>query len=79
MLSSSLFYVQPWLDMKGVNSSLVVVARSESSEVAVTVRGVAEELWDRRSEFNALIGRVPTNKSPPYWKKINPVINIRGV
>ena len=52
VLSSSLFYVQPWLDMKGVNSSLVVVARSESSEVAVTVRGVAEELWDRRSEFN---------------------------
>jgi microcystin degradation protein MlrC len=52
VLSSSLFYVQPWLDMKGVNSSLVVVTRSESSEVIATLRGVAEELWDRRNEFN---------------------------
>jgi microcystin degradation protein MlrC len=52
VLSSSLFYVQPWLDMKGVNSSLLVVARSESEEVAATLRDVAEELWDRRGEFN---------------------------
>jgi microcystin degradation protein MlrC len=52
VLSSSLFYVQPWLDMKGVNSSLVVVSRSESKEVAATLRSVAEELWARRSEFN---------------------------
>jgi microcystin degradation protein MlrC len=52
VLSSSLFYVQPWLDMKGVNSSLVVVSRSESKEVAATLRNVAEELWVRRNEFN---------------------------
>jgi microcystin degradation protein MlrC len=52
VLSSSLFYVQPWLDMKGVHSSLVVVSRSESKEVAATLRTVAEELWVRRSEFN---------------------------
>jgi microcystin degradation protein MlrC len=44
--------VQPWLDMKGVNSSLVVVSRSESKEVAAPLRNVAEELWVRRNEFN---------------------------
>ncbi len=48
VLSSSLFYVQPWLDIKDVNSSLVVVTRSESAEVPVILRTIADELWSRR-------------------------------
>jgi microcystin degradation protein MlrC len=52
VLSSSLFYVQPWLDMKEVKSSLVVVTRSVSLGVAAVMRDVAQELWNRRGEFN---------------------------
>ena len=51
VMSSSLFYVQPWLDMEEVGSSLVVVARSASPEIASTLSSIAEELWARRSEF----------------------------
>jgi microcystin degradation protein MlrC len=52
VLSSSLFYVQPWLDMKGVNSSLVVVTRDENPQVKAIVSDIAQELWDRREEFH---------------------------
>ena len=72
VLSSSLFYVQPWLDMKAVNSSLVVVSRSASKEVAATLRNVAEELWARRGELNVdwtspddLVAAVLKEKSRP--------------
>jgi microcystin degradation protein MlrC len=52
VLSSSLFYVQPWLDMEEVHSSLVVVARAASPEIASAMTSIAEELWDRRSDFH---------------------------
>jgi microcystin degradation protein MlrC len=52
VMSSSLFYVQPWLDMEDVNSSLVVVARAACPEIPSTMSSIAAELWDRRSEFH---------------------------
>jgi microcystin degradation protein MlrC len=51
-LSSSLFYVQPWLDIKQVKSGLVAVARSESEEIPAVLRDIASELWERRGELN---------------------------
>jgi microcystin degradation protein MlrC len=72
ILCSSFFCVQPWLDMKEVSSSLVVVARSENAEVPATLRNIAGELWDRRSEFQVewispdnLVPQVLAEKSRP--------------
>jgi microcystin degradation protein MlrC len=52
IMSSSLFYVQPWLDIEHVQSSLVVVARAPSPEIASTMMSLAKELWDRRADFH---------------------------
>jgi microcystin degradation protein MlrC len=52
VLSSSLFYVQPWLDMPGVNSCLLVVARSQNAGIDTTLQSIAQDLWDRRAEFH---------------------------
>jgi microcystin degradation protein MlrC len=72
VLCSSLFYVQPWLDMEGVGSSLVVVTRSESAEVSGVLHSVADELWNRRNEFHVdwvapdmLVPEVLRDKSRP--------------
>lgn len=72
VLCSSFFCVQPWLDMKEVSSSLVVVARSENACVPATLRSFAEELWNRRSEFHVewiapdnLVPQVLAEKSRP--------------
>jgi len=72
VLSSSFFCVQPWLDMKEVSSSLVVVARSENADVPATLRDIAGELWNRRSEFHVdwiapdqLVPQVRAEKSRP--------------
>ena len=51
VVSSSLFYVQPWLDMPGVNSGLLAVARSENAAIETTLQSIAQEWWDRRAEF----------------------------
>ena len=51
-LSSSFFCVQPWLDMKAVHSSLVVVSRSENARVESTLRDIANDLWQHRSDFH---------------------------
>ena len=71
-LSSSLFYVQPWLDMEGVNSSLVAVTRSESAKTAAILGDIANELWSRRGEFGVawtspddLVAEVLREKSRP--------------
>ena len=72
VLSSSFFCVQPWLDMKEVSSSLVVVARSENAGIPATLRNIAQELWNRRSEFQVewiapgnLVPEVLAEKSRP--------------
>jgi microcystin degradation protein MlrC len=72
VLSSSFFCVQPWLDMKDVNSSLVVVTRRENGGVPATLRNIAEELWNRRGEFHVewiapghLVPEVLAEKSRP--------------
>ena len=72
VLSSSFFCVQPWLDLKDLSSSLVVVARSESPAIPETLRGIASELWNRRREFDTnwtapedLISQIDAEKSRP--------------
>ena len=72
VLSSSLFYVQPWLDIEHVSSSLVVVTRSESAEVPAILRTIADELWSRKGEFRVewtapqdLTAKVLDEKSRP--------------
>ena len=50
-LASSFFCVQPWLDVTGVASSLVVVADAEEPKIPAGMLEIAQELWDRRNEF----------------------------
>lgn len=52
VLSSSFFCVQPWLDRKGVASSIVVVASNDSEKIPAAMRSIASELWDRKEEFH---------------------------
>lgn len=72
VLSSSFFCVQPWLDVETVNSSLVVVARTESAEVPAILQSIGAELWNRRNEFHVdwvaredLVSRVLAEDSRP--------------
>jgi microcystin degradation protein MlrC len=72
ILSSSFFCVQPWLDVETVNSSLVVVARTESAKVPATLQSIGAELWNRRNEFHVdwiapedLVSRVLAEDSRP--------------
>ncbi|HLI34892.1 MAG TPA: M81 family metallopeptidase [Terriglobia bacterium] len=51
VLSASFFCVQPWLDVRDVSSSLVVIARSADDEIPLRMRKIAGELWNRRDEF----------------------------
>jgi microcystin degradation protein MlrC len=72
VLSSSFFCVQPWLDLSTLNSSLVVVARSESPAIPQILGSIAEGLWNRRSELDAewtapedLVSEIVAEKSRP--------------
>jgi microcystin degradation protein MlrC len=51
VLSTSFFCVQPWLDMDGVASSLVVVASRPDAEIPSTMRKIGQYLWDHRNEL----------------------------
>ncbi len=51
VLSSSLFYVQPWLDLEKVHGCLLVVAKCKSDSIPSALSRIAQELWDRRTEF----------------------------
>lgn len=74
VLSSSLFYVQPWLDIKDVNSSLVVVARSDSAEVPNILRTIADELWSRKEEFHVEWTTPADLPAKVFKQKTRPVI-----
>jgi microcystin degradation protein MlrC len=50
-LAASFFCVQPWLDVKEVASSLVVVSRSSDEQIPLRIQGIAQKLWRRRGEF----------------------------
>ena len=49
--SSSFFCVQPWLDIRELSSCFVVVARSPDTRIPDRMQSLAQELWDRRTEF----------------------------
>lgn len=72
VLSSSLFYVQPWLDLEKVQSCLVVVAKGESDLIPAALCRIAQGLWDRRAEFvvkwtapDRLVAAVVREKATP--------------
>jgi len=51
-LGSSFFCVQPWLDVDGVASSLLVVTPAADPAVPPKMQVIAQMLWDRRAEFD---------------------------
>jgi len=72
VLASSFFCVQPWLDVTGVASSLVIVAEAENPRIPARMQEIAQELWDRRADFRVdwvapedLVARVRQSQSRP--------------
>jgi microcystin degradation protein MlrC len=49
--SASFFCVQPWLDIPELSSCLVVVVRSPDGGIPGRMEDLAQELWNRRTEF----------------------------
>jgi microcystin degradation protein MlrC len=71
-LASSFFCVQPWLDTKELQSSMVAVMRSENTRVESILRAIADDLWQHRSAFHVdwvdtadLVARVLREPSRP--------------
>lgn len=72
VLASSFFCVQPWLDATGVASSLVIVTEAENARIPARAQEIAQELWDRRSDFRVdwvapedLVAKVRQSQSRP--------------
>jgi microcystin degradation protein MlrC len=51
ILSASFFCVQPWLDMEGVSSSVVVVASMPDPKIPAKMRRIGQFFWDNRNEL----------------------------
>ena len=52
VLSVSVFYVQPWLDLRDVGCSVVVITNSDQQLAAEIAEQIADEFWRRRSRFS---------------------------
>ena len=51
VLAVSVFYVQPWLDLTDLGSSVVVVTNDNQSLANEIAEEIADEFWARRTEF----------------------------
>lgn len=59
-VATSLFAVQPWLDVKEMGCSVVVVGeRSRQSEAESEADRLAKLLWDRRRDFDVELMTIP--------------------
>ena len=51
VLSVSVFYVQPWLDLRDCGCSVVVVTNRDGRLASELAENIADEFWRRRHEF----------------------------